>query len=114
MSDCTLAGFIFEVMKAEGFHFVGTRGRIGEEILTFKNEVGEIRTVEHGFTPVERKNFKISFPKSGVFHRSTMAEAQPLSLDAAPIITCKIDYSNRIDKQTMKKYKHNKKGGENG
>lgn len=57
---------IISMIEAQGFHYEGFSGRVGEEVLTFKNDAGEVRTVRHGFTSVPSKprNYKINFNKT--------------------------------------------------
>lgn len=101
MSDYTLVDYIFDKMEDAGFHYVGFTGRVGEEILTFKNDAGEERTVKHGFTPAGKKNMKFTLPKPSV--SDTIPAVSKHHVDNVPIITYKVDYSDK-----------NQKGGNNG
>lgn len=75
MSDYSLVNFIFDKMASEGFRYVGFSGRIGEEVLSFKNEAGEVRTVKHGFTPAKPKNLKFKI-KGKLFPLSQLKESE--------------------------------------
>lgn len=101
MSDYTLADYIFDEMEAAGFHYMGFTGRVGEEILTFKNDAGEEQTVKHGFTTAGKKNIKLTLPKPSV--SDSIPAVGKHHVDNVPIITRKIDFSDTI-----------KKGGNNG
>lgn len=59
MSECTLLDSVFDRMEAEGFVYTGFVGRVGAEILTFKNKNGEIRTIKHGFTTAKPRNIRV-------------------------------------------------------
>ena len=96
MNDYTLADYIFDKMEDTGFHYVGFKGRVGEEILTFKNDAGEERTVKHGFTPAGIKNMKLTLPRPSA--SDTIPAVNKHHVDNVPIITCKVDYTNRNQK----------------
>lgn len=95
MCEYSLANFIFDNMESEGFKCVKCQGRVGEETLTFKNESGEIRTVQFGFTPVKRKNYRVTLSKEElqkiVDSNNEMPDTNNVSVK---IFTTKVDFSN--------------------
>lgn len=104
--EYSLADALFDSMEAQGFHYQGFSGRVGEEILTFKNDAGEIRTVRHGFTPAKPKNMKFAFIGS------EFEKQRKKIYDLPSIETIKVDYSTPNDDFLMKTVKELLKGGE--
>lgn len=103
--EYSLADALFDSMEAQGFHYQGFSGRVGEEILTFKNDAGEVRTERHGFTPAKPKNMKFSFTGS------EFEKQRKKIYDLPPIETIKVDYSISNNDFQMKTVKELLKDG---
>lgn len=97
--EYSLADALFDSMEAQGFHYCGFSWRVGEEILTFKNVAGEVRTVRHGFTPAKPKNIKVPFTGSEFEKQRKKIYGLP------PIETIKVDYSTPNNDFQMKTVK---------
>lgn len=78
----SLIDLFYNLMKTEGYHYVGYKRSANQETLIFANEKGECRSLKFGITQAvgHCKNYRVK-----------MSNRQPTD---SKVITLKIDFTN--------------------